>query len=67
MAMNSRYLTIHIFNLLCKYDTLNQENQQIYLFMHPPSPPPPPQTQILVVFSIFSPSHFPIWFQLQSP
>ena len=58
MVVNARYLTIDIVNLLYKYDTLNQEKPNLFIYLlNPPSPPLPNSLYTIPC----------IWFQLQSP
>ena len=56
MVVHSRYLTIHIVNLLYKYDTLNQEKPNFFIYLL--TPPPKFSVYHPVVFSFF-PSHTP--------
>lgn len=64
MVVHSRYLTIHIVNLLYKYDTLNQEKPNFFIYLLTP-----PQIQCIPSrgLQFFPLSHTSIWFQLQSP
>ena len=39
MVVNARYLTIDIVNLLYKYDTLNQEKPNLFIYLLNPHSP----------------------------
>lgn len=52
MVVHSRYLTIHIVNLLYKYDTLNQEKPNFFIYL---LTPPPNSVYTIPWSSVFSP------------